>query len=223
MNSLYGRFGMNPLIESNLFINKSDFFNLCEQFEITDFIDLDDLGYFVTYINPELIGKLSKTSIGIASAVTSYGRVVMSFFKKNPLFKLFYTDTDSVFVDKPLPDSLVNSKLGNFKLEYIFKKGIFLGPKIYCTKGEGITTAEKYICKVKGFKDPKTIPYKDLESLLEKNKYLDLMHSKWFRKLGLGRIDIKSQIYKLKSTENKRELIYKNGIAVNTKPIKLNK
>ena len=142
----------------------------------------------------------------------------MSFFKNNPDFKLFYTDTDSVFVDKPLPDSLVNSKLGNFKLEYIFKKGIFLGPKIYGV----ITLDDKYICKVKGFKDPKSIPFSEMESLLEKDNFLELIHNKWFRKLGLGRIDIKSQIYQLRSTENKRQFIYENGKIVDTKAIKLN-
>ena len=41
--------------------------------------------------------------------------------KNNSNFNLFYTDTDSIYIDKPLNKSLVNSKvLGKMKLEIIF-------------------------------------------------------------------------------------------------------
>ena len=127
---LYGRFAMKPITNVNQFCSFDDFKKLSEQFEIIDFIDLGEL-LFVDFINPELINKDHKVSIGISSAVTAYSRVFMSQFKNNDKFNLYYTDTDSIFVDKELDSSLVSNELGKFKLEYEIKEGVFLGPKIY--------------------------------------------------------------------------------------------
>ena len=55
----------------------------------------------------------------------------MSFLKNNPKFKLYYSDTDSVFINQPLLDHLIGSGLGQFKLENIINKAIFLAPKVY--------------------------------------------------------------------------------------------
>ncbi len=55
----------------------------------------------------------------------------MSQFKNNPNFSVYYLDTDSIFTDKPLDPSMTGSELGQMKLEYILKEGVFLGPKIY--------------------------------------------------------------------------------------------
>lgn len=63
----------------------------------------------------------------------------MSQFKNNSEFNLYYTDTDSIFIDRPLPDVLVTEGLGMMKLEYTLKDSIFLAPKLYC----GITSEGK--------------------------------------------------------------------------------
>lgn len=55
--------------------------------------------------------------------------------KFNPDFNLYYSD--SIYIDKPLPDDLVSEKiLGEMKLENIITKAIFLAPKIYCLETE---------------------------------------------------------------------------------------
>ena len=46
-------------------------------------------------------------------------------------FIIYYSDTDSVDLDKPLPDKYVGEDLGQFKLEHIFDEGVFLSPKVY--------------------------------------------------------------------------------------------
>ena len=44
-------------------------------------------------------------------------------------------DTDSMVVNKPLPDWMVSkTELGKFKLENIYKKIVFLGPKIWALR-----------------------------------------------------------------------------------------
>jgi hypothetical protein len=48
--------------------------------------------------------------------------------------KLYYTDTDSIFTDKEIPDYLVGKDLGQLKDELngkFIKKGYFLGIKKY--------------------------------------------------------------------------------------------
>lgn len=79
--------------------------------------------------------EVHNINIAIASATTAYARIYMSKTIKYLIendYKIFYKDTDSLFINKPLPDDLVSStELGKLKLEYICKKGIFLAPKVY--------------------------------------------------------------------------------------------
>ena len=95
---------------------------------------------------------------------------------------------------------MVGNELGKFKLEYIFKEVVMLGPKVYM----GITNDDKVICKVKGYKNAASINFYYFKSLLNKNiTSLDLSHDKWFRDLTQQSITVKYQIYRLMITENK--------------------
>ena len=103
MNSLYGRFGMQPQLHSHVFCNFDEITQLIATgAEILDYIAVSPSNlYFVTYPS-ETVSDLDTAlprlrgggvSVGIASAVTAYARVFMSKFKNNPDFNLFYTDT----------------------------------------------------------------------------------------------------------------------------------
>jgi len=123
----------------------------------------------------------------------------MNKFKNNPDYNLYYTDTDSIFIDKDLNKNFLNNDIGNFKLEYIFKEAIFLGPKIYA----GITEDNKYISKIKGYTKAKDISFNELKTLLNYDNKLKLSHNKWFKSLINSNITIKDQLYTLIPTENK--------------------
>lgn len=78
-----------------------------------------------------------KANVAIAAAVTAYARIEMMELKMLLIklgIKLYYTDTDSIFVDKELPNELIGNNLGQLKDElkggYI-KKAYFLGIKKY--------------------------------------------------------------------------------------------
>ena len=217
MNSLYGRFGMKPITTTQKFVDRKTFLKLTQEYNEIDFIDLDKYGLFVTYEDPKKINSDHKVSVGIASAVTAFSRVHMTKFKNRLDFNLYYSDTDSIFIDIWLYRKYVGSEIGQFKLEYALKEAVFLGPKIYA----GITTDDKYINKIKGFKNSKSVDFNDLKSLLHKNsKGLDLQHQKWFRSLSEESIQIQDQVYHLMTTENKRIFMYDDkGIANNTKAI----
>jgi hypothetical protein len=70
-------------------------------------------------------------NIAIASAITAGARVHMSYFKNNPNINLYYSDTDSAVIDKPLPDYMIGTKLGQVKLEHNINRAVFLAPKVY--------------------------------------------------------------------------------------------
>lgn len=73
-----------------------------------------------------------KTNVAVASAITSYARIIMLPFKLTE--HTVYTDTDSVITTKPLPDQYIGTGLGLFK-EVLngcpIKEAYFLGAKQY--------------------------------------------------------------------------------------------
>nr|AAC33727.1 B type DNA polymerase [Cyclocybe aegerita] len=143
MNSLYGRFGMDDNFTFSDIMDKDDYFNfekLDRNNSILDVTELNNNNFLVTTKNPkvELDTILDNGSekhdinIAIASAITAYSRIQMSKFKNNPNFKLFYSDTDSVYISKELPEELVsNTELGKMKKEGICDDAVFLAPKVY--------------------------------------------------------------------------------------------
>jgi hypothetical protein len=78
-----------------------------------------------------------KSKVAIAAAVTAYARIEMIELKMLLTklgLNLYYTDTDSIFVDGKLPEYLIGNELGQLKDElnggYI-KQAYFLGIKKY--------------------------------------------------------------------------------------------
>ena len=207
MNSLYGKFGMKPITIEHSFVNKEALDSFIESVGRSNFILALPIGekYLVSYYTV-FTNKYLKINIAIAAAVTAYSRIYMSQFKNNPDFKLYYSDTDGMVTDKPLPDSLVDSKkLGMMKLENIYTKFIALGPKTY-----GARTLEGHeIVKVKGLKNSPTLS--ELEAFLMKENpdKISLYQDKWHRSIKGGFIEIKKDTpYDLKISTSKRGLIF---------------
>ena len=168
-----------------------------------------------------LYGNLEthNTNVAIASAITSYARIIMSQFKNNPNFNLYYSDTDSAFFDKPLPLNMVSSKvLGKMKLEHVKSKAIFLAPKVYYL----ITEDGKIIYKVKGLSHDIELNQNDFDNLLFKQSSLQKWQTKWRKNLSEGHVSILNEVYTLKVTNNKRKLLYENGKLIGTAPYIIN-
>jgi hypothetical protein len=102
---------------------------------------------------------------------------------------------------------LIGPELGKLKLENTFKEVVYLAPKVY----GGITIENKELIKVKGYKN--IISFKELKELLSKDSSLALNQELWFKDRDLGTITVKDQVYTLKVTDNKRQLVYdQNGV-----------
>jgi hypothetical protein len=223
MNSLYGRFGMSPVFENHLIIDNNELEDYSDKYDvIPKFLgDINDentkiLISYLDYNNIKhaninsLDNKSPNVSIPISSAITAYSRIFMAQFLNKD--DIYYMDTDSLYTTKPLDPEFIGTEIGKFKLENIFKEIVFLSPKVYA----GITIDGKEISKVKGYKNK--ISFELLKSLLIKDSSLELNQEKWKKNMDFSNITIKDQLYTLTATENKRQLIFENGILINTKP-----
>jgi len=210
---------------------------------IVDLVEIGD-SYMLQLKNP--INKLNtlldngtethNVNIAIAAAVTAYARIHMSQFKNNTLFpNLYYSDTDSVYFDGPLPDSFISTtELGKLKLEGIWANAVFLSPKVYSLISSNVSKQEIHskdnkdnlVIKIKGVTEKalmnrdNNINFNMFESLLYKNQKFEIDQNKWFRSIVDANFTISEQVYSLKVTNNKRELVYDfNNKLIKTNPL----
>lgn len=229
LNSLYGRFGMKDNFPDITIFNSFKSFKKFYDTHNEDIIDFTGLGtkIIVTHRsenkdNHNMLYNNIEThnvNIAIAAAITAYARIHMSQFKNNPNFTLYYSDTDSIYINKPLPDYMIDSKiLGKMKLENILTDGIFLAPKVYYLE----TIEGSNIYKVKGLKHIIELTKDDFENLLVKQSILQKLQTKWIKNISDGNIEIINEIYTLQVTDNKRKLIYHDNNLINTIPYIIN-
>lgn len=136
LNSLYGKFGQNPVRRKKL-----------------PFVDYDNKIHFYKS-NKEVANKFNY--LPVATFITSIARYkVITDIEKVGKQNWVYTDTDSILTTCPLPVEIVDNKeLGKYKVEQIFKKCRVLGPKTYWgvnTKNE--ITAKACGCTKKALKN----------------------------------------------------------------------
>ena len=136
MNSLYGRFGINPKSTVTEVCDRERYDYLTQNKHLTLGDKLSEYYYIVSYhINTEQDNdsdwnppKIS--AVQLAAAITACSRIHMYKYISRP--DCYYTDTDSAILGSPLPEEEVSStELGKLKLEHIVKRGIFLASKSY--------------------------------------------------------------------------------------------
>src|ERR1700677_2550476 len=156
LNQLYGYFGRSQELIITQNVNKQELDNILLTRIVENIVHINEDNYLVLLkgnLNYSLIKQLNlkldlsdykqisksvKSNVAIAAAITSYAQMVMMKYKTLPGYSIYYTDTDSIFINKPLPPHLVNSnELGFIKNELDKLKtkkidvGIFLGNKKY--------------------------------------------------------------------------------------------
>lgn len=158
-------------------------------------------------------------SVHISAAITAYARIYMHKIKVTYQNNLYYSDTDSLILDKKLDSELVSSEvLGLFKLENEINIGYFISPKLYCFIEKNGTT----VIKSKGVKN----------TLFTLNDFKNLYIEKTIKVTKISHFLRSLKKYTLKSRENnffitgilnKREKKYDvSGNWIDTKPIKIN-
>lgn len=180
LNSLIGRYGMEPIQDITKIVHKSKIQNILLTREILQEVDITRDNTLLVYRpgpNKDIVDEfeldvqkdltedhhdkptyVKNVSIPVAAAVTAYARIHMSQIKLNILKnngKIFYSDTDSIITDKELDKSLVDpSEIGKFKLEYDVNKAIMPAPKVYYLEVKDpeniLKDKDKYILRAKG-------------------------------------------------------------------------
>ena len=227
MNSLYGRFGMDYKMENHSFVNKEELTEIIQNkfIELSNPLQIEEDLFLISFLDLKKYENLDidyfheyNISVSIASAISSYARIHMSQFKNNKKYKIFYSDTDSIYINKKLSKLFVSStELGKLKLENVFIESTFLAPKVY---GGRLESGEEII-KVKGLRHEvieNQLSLEKLNFLLHKNNSLNFNQTKTFRNFDSGTINLLEQTYNLVATENKRQIVFRNNIMVNTKP-----
>lgn len=136
LNSLYGKFGQNPV--------------RCRKLP---FIDSERKVRF--YKTEKTIAK-KFNYLPVAVFITSLARYkILNDIEKLGKDNWLYTDTDSILSLKPLDNDLLdNEELGKYKVEQIFKKCRVLGPKTYWGKStSNEITAKACGCNKKALKN----------------------------------------------------------------------
>jgi len=221
LNSLYGRLGMNPISEKHKIISSSDSMELWSKLNITNIISLKNGKELISYFDDNdqnsdnLNTQIKNISVVVSSIVTASARIHMSKFKTDKRFTIYYTDTDSIDIDKPLDSIHVGDELGQMKLEHIFTNALFLSPKFY----GGQTENYEYV-RIKGLKNP--IKFDEIKKLLIKNTKIEIEQEKWYSDISNGYFHIKNELYTIMITENKRLLLFnQDNIFYDTAPLKL--
>jgi len=149
LNQLYGYFGRKQELINTVNIHKDELDEYTATRMIKSIIEINKNNYTLLIsnnLNYDLISNINtnlninlkndysfvKANVAIASAVTAYARIHMVPFKT--LDSCYYTDTDSVFTDKPLNLNLIGLELGLMKDELngkVIKEAYFLGIKQY--------------------------------------------------------------------------------------------
>lgn len=137
MNSLYGRFGINPINTKTDIVYSEDEYN--RRVTKDAHIDarlLDENTYLMIYYS-NVKNTLDQwkpphnSAVQISAAITANARIHM--YRHISRDDCYYTDTDSVVLGSPIEDDMLSeTELGKFKLEDRIKEGYFLAPKSYC-------------------------------------------------------------------------------------------
>ena len=144
MNSLYGRFGISPDYTTTEVCSNSRYLELVDREESIIYCErlVNEL-MLVNSSDSNVWKPFRNAAVHISAAVTAYARIFMDRWVQRE--DCYYTDTDSVVLSSELPESEVGPDLGQMKLEYRVKRGIFLSAKSYMldTEENGIIYKHK--------------------------------------------------------------------------------
>lgn len=134
LNSLYGRFGMTDEDNECKIVASEELEEIQKYYHINSYTQIDSNTFIVDYgVEPDRdlcgtdeefmnlvldrdTGNRRLSSVAISAAITAEASLIMHDLMKN--INVYYTDTDSIVTDKPLPDHMVNNQLGGLKLEH---------------------------------------------------------------------------------------------------------
>jgi hypothetical protein len=180
LNSLYGKFGQKDISSRIRLVTQEEAEKLVKKYHYTYLSEICKDKILIKYgskLNEKLrrlykedetdkdVSYLSKergvvSAVQISSRISALARVSINKFKNMEGNILYYSDTDSLVLEKPLDENLIGPGLGQWKLEAQIKLGIFVRPKLYYYE-----TENGDIKKVSAGVDPSLLIREDYEEL----------------------------------------------------------
>jgi DNA polymerase type B, organellar and viral len=227
LNTLYGYFGRRKTLIETKNVYKKDLnyfygnYTIFSEIEINKDISTllmsSNLDYDLindikmdTNLNLTSNFRKVKSHVGIAAAVTSYARIEMIELKMLLIklgINLYYTDTDSIFVDKELPNYLVGKELGQLKDELnggIIKKAYFLGIKKY-----GYLDSDDKTHSIFSGVERNSLTWNEIEQIAKGFTLVKTSPIRFFKKFDNLNIVIKNQL-KTSIIFNPRKQLFNN-------------
>lgn len=185
LNSLYGKFGQKDIDNKIKIVSKDEATKILQGYHVSYFASISDENVLIKYsskLNEKLRRIYSKedkliqletnfkkergvvSAVQISCAIAAYARLSINPFKNMNSNKLYYSDTDSLVLENKLSENIVGKELGQWKLEAIIKKGIFIRPKLY-----SYYTEDGSLKKVASGVDSNKLTYEDYEAMANGN------------------------------------------------------
>lgn len=217
MNSLYGRFGINPESVVTEICGRERFDTLVDKERFIIAEELSEKYNIISYVtdNDSELNQHRISAVQLSAAITACARIHMYDYIKRD--DCYYTDTDSAVLGNELPqDEISPVELGKLKLEHFVLTGYFLAPKTYTL----LTQEKGKIIKRKGsgkgsvdfewFEKQLADPNRKMKVKVESPFQIDwksllIMQKNWDVTLGT-------------KTDTKREPLYVNNVWVDTTP-----
>ena len=214
MNSLYGKLGQKLNLQKNIvsIAELSEIVMYYNQDKVKNIKLLNDFCIEYEYEDMKEFFNQIGSLVRFSGFITAQARCILLSPFSNKIIdetNLFYTDTDSIFINKKLPDEYVsNTILGKFKLEYEINKAYFLAPKMYIYETEkGVQMKMKGIPK-KHLKEEYF--YNLLEEGNQKINYPSFV--RYFSEIYVGEISKRIVLkgYKRKYFDNGNSIVWDN-------------
>jgi len=154
LNSLYGRLGLKHINTITKLVSKSEALEILLKYKVlenetidasknleyikfikepSDILNIIDFAEFVKVSNDSLNkNDFINRNVSISAMITSKAAIFMDQFINIENNECYYTDTDSVILEKPLLDSAIGKDIGKFKFIAKIKRAYFISPKFYC-------------------------------------------------------------------------------------------
>jgi len=235
LNQLYGYFGRSQELIITQNVNSEELEEILQTKIVETVITIKTGSYVVLMkgnLNHQLIHQLNytldltdykklkrnvKTNVAIAAAVTAYAQIEMIKYKTLPGYEVYYSDTDSIFLNKPLPNKMVGKELGLMKNELIqlntnsIDKTYFLGNKKY---GYRFTNKDNQIIDKSIFSGAKrdSLTFEEIEKISKGYTITKTYPNIFMRNFQKMQIAIKDRKISLSISTNKK-LINNNYIS----------
>lgn len=210
LNTLYGYFGRSFNMINTLIIDNNKMLDISLNHKIKNIYEIND-NLSCVLIKEETNNNhynFIKSNVAIASAVTSYARIEMIKIKTyclNNRIKIYYTDTDSIFLDKPLPSKFIGDDIGLYKDEMNgipIEEAYFLGIKQYgyWFYDENNVKVERSIFT--GVQR-NSLTFKEITNIAKGNYLVKKINTQFFKSFNNMNIRISDTSLTIKRSENK--------------------